>query len=244
MPGASTIRVAWPTASWAVLKRLIRAWFTAENSGNEWTQRTVARFADVQPSRVSANKAFLQAVGIVENEGIGLTEAGRNLGLGLSNDNPRVTQQALQKIVRDNALLRQLLDIMRSRGGLDQEGFEAEVLLLTKQGGETPGFSVGVGVLEDMLGESGLVTKSDNMLRPVRGDFNDESAAQKQRGPEDSSRNEVRTLEATTPGLRQIPIPVSASMVWYIQVSENPELPEIEKFIEMQKLIFGVQQAK
>jgi hypothetical protein len=87
--------------------------------------------------------------------------------------------------------------------------------------------TTGVGVLEDMLLESGLVGMSDNSLRPTRAE----------------SKDEPKTVSSEQPsiekGLRQIPVPVSASAVWYIQVAENPEDGEIDKFIEMQKLIFG-----
>jgi hypothetical protein len=41
-------------------------------------------------------------------------------------------------------------------------------------------------------------------------------------------------------GLRQIPIAVSASKVWFIQIDEDPDDAEIAKFIEMQKLIFSL----
>lgn len=230
MADTSKAPLSWPTGSWKVLAKLIRAWYTAENSGGEWTQRTVAGLAKMQPSRVSVNKAFLQFVGIVQPEGIALTDAGKSLGLGLSNDNIRVTQQALQTIIRDNSILRQLVNIVRSRGTIDKEGFEAEVLLLTKQGRDTSGFTTGVGVLETILLESGLVGMSDNTLRPTKSDLGNEPSLPK--GEEDHKQDKKL-------GLRQIPIPVNASTVWYIQVGENPEESDLDKFIEMQKLIFA-----
>ena len=187
-------------------------------------------WAKMQPSRVSVNKAFLQSIGIVQPEGIALTDAGKRLGLGLSNENERVTQQALQSIVRENSILKQLLDIVRSRGTIDKEDFEAEVVLLTRQGRDTSGFKAGVGVLETILLDSRLVGMSDNSLRPTRAELNDEPPAPKKDEPRQDERK---------PGLRQIPIPVSAAKVWYIEVAENPEEGEVDKFIEMQKLIFG-----
>jgi hypothetical protein len=123
MTDTSKTPFSWPAGSWRVLKKIIRAWYTAESDGGDWTQRTVAKIAHLQPSRVSANKAFLQAVGIVQTEGIALTEAGKNLGLGLSNENLRLTQQALQRIVAENSILKQLLSIVRGRGTIDKEGF-------------------------------------------------------------------------------------------------------------------------
>src|SRR6266852_3436803 len=169
MADTSKTPLSWPTGSWAVLKKIIRAWYTAEDGGGEWTQRTVAELANVQASRVSMNKAFLQAIGIVQSEGIALTDAGKSLGLGLSNENARVIQQALQQIVRENFTLRHLLRIVHARGTIDREGFEAEIVILTKQGRETPGFVAGLGVLEDILTESGLIEMSDNSFRPAKG---------------------------------------------------------------------------
>jgi hypothetical protein len=109
-------------------------------------------------------------------------------------------------------------------------------MLLTKQGRDTSGFSNGVGVLEGILLESDLVGMSDNTLRPMKtGLLKDELPAPKKDEPKKDGR-----LPGENPGLRQIPIPVSASTIWYIEVGENPEDSEIDKFIEMQKLIFGV----
>src|SRR5229473_263081 len=141
MADAPKAPLTWPTASWKMLKKIVRAWYTAEESGGEITQRGIAKIANVQASRVSMNKPFLQTIGIVQPEGIALTEGGKNLGLGVSNENEKVTQQALQRIIRENALLRQLLDIIKGRGTTDRTDFEAEVLILTKQGKGTPFFS-------------------------------------------------------------------------------------------------------
>ena len=230
MVDTSRAPLSWPTGSWRVLTKLIRAWYTAEDGGGEWTQRTIAKLAKMQPSRVSVNKAFLQAIGIVQPEGIALTEAGKNLGLGLSNENARVTRQALQTIVRENTILKQLSDIVRSRGTIDKEDFEAEVVLLTRQGRDTSGFKTGVGVLENILLDSGLVGMSDNTLRPTKTEMEDEPSLPKR---EDEHKRDRKL------GLRQIPIPVNASTVWYIEVGENPEDGDLDRFIEMQKLIFG-----
>ncbi len=238
MADTSKATFSWPTSSWRVLKKMIRAWYTAEDGGGEWTQRTVAKLANLQPSRVSANKAFLQGIGIVQPEGIALTDAGRNLGLGLINENARVTQQALENIVRSNGVLKQLVDIVRGRGTIDRAGFEAEVLLLTRQGKETAGFTTGVSVLEDMLLESGLVEMSDNAFRPIRTEAREEAVVMPKQ------EEHVKTGHGQgsgNSGLRQIPIPVSAETVWYIEVSPNPDSTDIQKFIEMQRLIFGVQ---
>ena len=103
-------------------------------------------------------------------------------------------------------------------------------MLLTKQGRDTPGFTTGIGVLENILLDSGLVGMSDNTLRPTKTDVKDEPLLPKREDENNQDRK---------PGLREIPIPVSASTVWYIEVGENPEQSDLDTFIEMQKLIFG-----
>lgn len=232
MVETSKTPMIWPASSWRTLKKIIRAWYTAEERGVELTQREVAKVGGLQPSRVSANKPFLQAVGIVEPEGIALTEGGKQLGLGLTNENERVTQQALRSIIRTNSLLRQLWDAIRGRGTTDRKDFEAQIVVLTKQGSSSDYFSTGVNVLEDILLESGLIGISDNSLRPT----NTEPLVETPKAPQgEVSKSEGNKVS----GLRQIPIAVSASSVWYIQIAENPAEEDVDKFIEMQRLIFN-----
>jgi hypothetical protein len=58
--------------------------------------------------------------------------------------------------------------------------------------------------------------------------------------PKTIQKEEPKPIENNVPGLRQIPIAVSASRVWYIQIEENADEAELAKFIEMQKLIFSL----
>jgi hypothetical protein len=222
----------WPSASWKVLKRIVRAWYAAESGGGEVTQRDIAKLGNMQPSRVSANKPFLQTIGIVEPEGIKLTESGKQFGLGLSTENERVMQQALQGIVRTSDLLRQLWNVIRARGTMDAADFEAQVVLVTKLGADSNYFATGVNVLREILMESGLVGMSDNGLRPNVTELKEE--------PKDSMHPPAKLETTQTSGLRQIPIAVSPSKVWFIQIDENPNDAELVKFIDVQKLIFSL----
>ena len=54
--------------------------------GMRFRRRESPRSADAHQSQVSMNKVFLQSIGIVEPEGIKLTEAGKRYGLGLTNE--------------------------------------------------------------------------------------------------------------------------------------------------------------
>lgn len=231
----------WPRNSWAMLERITRAWYAAEEAGAEFTQRKIAAMAGLQPSQISVNKTFLRDIGIVQTEGLGLTEAGKRLGLGLSLENDRAKQQGLQEVIKSSWLLKDIFDLVRGRGSLSETDFEFELSLRTKQGKNTPGFTSGVAVLKDILLGSGLVQLEGNFLKPIKGQQNseDERAAL----PKSAFRPPVE-VHIDEAGLRKIPIPVSASSVWYIYVAANPEVDEVDKFIEMQQLIFGTRKLK
>jgi hypothetical protein len=235
MAEAAKAQISWPKNSWGALKRMIRAWYAAEESGSEVTQKKIADMAGVQPSQLSVNKAFLQDIGIVEPGGIALTEAGKRIGVGLSNDNERARQQGLQQVVRTCDILRDLWDLTRGRGTLSEDDFEVEISLRTRQSKNTPGFTMGVGVLQDILSDSGLIEIEGGTMRPSRGLA--EEAEKRGISREESQTHSVGALIET--GLRRIPVPVSASSIWYICVAENPEDGDVDRFIEMQKLIFG-----
>ena len=229
---ATKPQLAWPGNSWAILKKIVRAWYAAEQGGGEVSQKRIAQMADAHPSQVSTNKAFLQWVGIVEPEGLGLTEAGKRFGLGLADDNENYRRQGLQEVIRDCSLLRNLLDIVRGRGSIKESNLEAEVSLLTKQGKTIPGFTAGVSVIQDMLIDSGQIERVGNSLRPSKG-YSEEG----QRNPPKPNIAAAGKIPET--GLRRIPIPVSATAIWYVEVGEGSNDAEIDTFIEMQKLIFS-----
>jgi hypothetical protein len=224
--------LVWPNGAWKTLKRIVRAWYTVEQTGGELTQKAIAAIADIQQSRLSTNKPFLQTICIIEAGGIALTEEGKRLGLGLANENDLVVKQALQAIVKTNPILRQLLGVIRGRGPTDRAEFEAQVTMITKQGRQSDYFATGVGVLEEILLESGLVAMVDNNLRPASTELKEE--------PKDSLRETSHSVDAVvSTGLKRIPIAVSTESVWYVEVGEKPKPEEVQKFLDMQKLMFS-----
>ncbi len=220
----------WPRNSWAILTKIIRAWYSVETGGREVTQKKIAEVAGVQQSQVSTNKAFLQAIGIVGTEGVSLTEAGKRLGIGLYSDNESMKRQGLEQIIKDNELLKDTLDIVRGRGSLKVNDFYDEIAL--RIGGKTEGFVTGTAILLEILRLSGAIEIADNTLRPSRGGIV-EPAHQIEK-----EKNSIPNKPAS-PGLNRIPIAVSTNSVWYIEVGEKPTPEEVQKFLEMQKLMFG-----
>lgn len=225
------LQYQWPKNSWAILTKIIRAWYTVESGGGEVTQKKIADVAGVQQSQVSTNKAFLQMLGVTNPEGLALTDAGKRLGIGLYNDNESMRRQGLESIIKTNALLRDMLDIIKGRGGLKTKDFSDEIALRT--GGKTDGFATGVTILQEVLVSSGAIEVIGDSLRPLKVRSEDRER--------EREREEKPSFEKVPPitGLKRIPIPVSTSSVWWVEVSENADAGEIDKFLEMQKLMFG-----
>jgi hypothetical protein len=223
----------WPKNSWSLLTKIIRAWYSVETGEGEVTQKKIADVAGVQPSQVSTNKAFLQAIGIVNKEGASLTEAGKRLGIGLYSDNDSMKRQGLEQIIKGYGPLKDTLDIVRGRGSLKVNDFLDEIAL--QVGGKTEGFVTGTAILLEILLLSGMIDIKDNTLRPLRGTITEQ--------PQQLEKEKNSTTNKPA-GLNRIPIAVSTSSVWYIEVSETPKEGEVEKFLEMQRLMFGAKANK
>lgn len=224
------LQYPWPKNSWSILGKIIRAWYSVETSGGEVTQKRIAEVAGVQQSQVSTNKAFLQAIGFISSEGTSLTEAGKRVGIGFYSENESMTRQGLEQIIKGNTLLSGMLDIIRGRGSLKVNDFYDEIAL--RVGGKTDGFVTGTAILVEILQRSGTIEIKDNTLRPSRGGTSEQL-------PQREKENNALAKQASSLGLNRIPIAVTTNSVWWIEVGENPSPEEIQKFLEMQKLMFG-----
>jgi hypothetical protein len=229
------VAIQWPKNSWAILTKIIRAWYTAEQGNSDITQRKIAVIAGVQPSQVSTNKAFLEAIGILTPDGSSLTEAGKRIGIGIG-DNESMLREGLQLVIKGNTLLSHMSDIIKGRGELKVKSFSDEIAL--RMNGKTEGFGTGVTILQEILVSSGSIELVGDTLRPLRGRIEE-----RYRAPENGGEK-FNPQKSSDPGLKRIPIPVSTSCVWWVEVGEAPKEGEIDKFLEMQKLMFGTKQNK
>jgi hypothetical protein len=226
----SDVPYPWPRNSWAILSKIIRAWYSVETGDGEVTQKKIAEVAGVQQSQVSVNKAFLQAIGVVSQEGTTLTESGKRLGIGLYNENENMRRQGLEQVIKATPVLRDTLEIVRGRGSLKTDDFYDEVAL--RLGGKTEGFTTGTSILLQLLTLSGGVEIKDNTIRPLR------VTAKVQL--EQIEKEKPSTVNTSAPDLHRIPIPVSTNSVWYIEVGKEPKEGEVERFLAMQNLMFGI----
>ena len=222
----------WPRNSWTILSKIIRAWFSVETGGSDVTQKRIAEVAKVQQSQVSTNKAFLQAINIVSKDGTSLTEAGKRLGIGLYNDNEGMRRQGFELIIRATPILKDMLEIVRGRGALKTDDFFDEVAL--RVGGKTEGFVTGTAILLQILTLSGTAEIADNTIRPSKSNVPEQTFHSEKEPP--PAENKPTQGSAA---LNRIPIAVSTNSVWYIEVGKEPKPEEIQKFLEMQKLMFS-----
>jgi len=220
----------WPRNSWTILSKIIRAWFSVETGGSEVTQKRIAEVAKVQQSQVSTNKAFLQAIGIVSKDGTSLTEAGKRLGIGLYNENEGMRRQGFDLIIKATPILKDMLEIVRGRGSLKTDDFYDEVAL--RIGGKSEGFVTGTAILLQILTLSGAVEIGDNTIRPSKNHAPVQTF-------DSEKENPPAINKPSSTGLNRIPIAVSTNSVWYIEVGEKPTPEEVQKFLDMQKLMFG-----
>ena len=171
-------------------------------------------------------------IGFLNSEALSLTEGGKRFGIGLINENESMRKQGLELIVRSNALLRDMLDIIKGRGTLKVKDFSDEISLRTN--GKQEGFATGVTILQEILIGSGAVDLTGDTLRPIKSPFGEPAPI---REPEREASHSVDVLVSA--GLKRIPIAVSTESVWYVEVGEKPKPEEVQKFLEMQKLMFS-----
>jgi hypothetical protein len=220
----------WPRNSWAILTKIIRAWYSVETSGGDVTQKRIAEAAGVQQSQVSTNKAFLQAIGIIGSEGASLTDAGKRLGIGLYSENESMQRQGLDQIIKGTPILKSMLEIVRGRGSLKTDDFYDEVAL--RVGGKIEGFTTGAAILIQVLELSGAIEIKDNTLRPSK-------TPRVEQTPQTERQDNPIQPQVAASGLNRIPIAVGTNSIWYVEVGKEPKPEEIQKFLEMQKLMFS-----
>ena len=110
-----------PAASWATVKRIIRAYGAA--SGDDPSAEEIADLGGLQRTVISGCNKFLRSAGIVHPEKNKLTEIGSQLATGWSINNEPMATDALQQIVTATPALAQLVNMIRARGTVETQLF-------------------------------------------------------------------------------------------------------------------------
>lgn len=117
--------LALPGSSWETIKKIIRAFYAAQNEDNPKLEG-IARLAAVPRPVVSMNNNFLRSVGIVRDDQWKLTDAGLRYATALQMNNTSMAAESLASAARGNPFLNQLLMLLVARGPMKIDTFKAE----------------------------------------------------------------------------------------------------------------------
>lgn len=162
---ADSERLVIPAASWATVKRIIRAYGAA--SGDDPSAEEIASLGGLQRTVISGCNKFLRSAGIVHPEKNKLTEIGNQLATGWSINNEPMAIDALQQIVTATPALAQLVNVIRARGTVDTQLFRGQIIMAA--GLDSKSFMLQfVKTITEMLADSGLVLISEDLVSPGR----------------------------------------------------------------------------
>lgn len=221
-------QLSMPSASWAVLKRIVRAYAAVENEDSP-TVEAVARLAGMPRPVVSGNNNLLREIGVLLPDRNKLTELGTRLAMGLGMDNDSLVSEALQELIRTNQTLNQFVNLVRARGSMKVDLLKGEIALaggLNDKSRQMPFIKAVV----DLLQESRLIQINEDI---VRGDGPP--------APVQPPINEQPRKAALTPsfGGSQIPLPLGPARLAYIQLPEDWSARELPKLIKILELALG-----
>lgn len=229
-----------PEASWATLKKIVRAYYAKRNS-EQLTVQEVADAAGLHRPQVSSNNNFLRAFGILESDSNKLTPTGSELALGVTREDEYTVRESLKKLVLSCQPMRRLVEIVEARGELERQSFGTQLQLAMNVDADDRRLQW-AGTILDILEASGSIVVDDDMVRLGKREPSSlEAPAASLPHPRHEKVHIVDDLtQKAAPGLHRIPVPVSPGSLWYVEVAEKPEPQEIKKFLDMQKLIFDV----
>jgi hypothetical protein len=155
-------QLALPGSSWETVKKIIRAFFAA-NDEESATVEDIAKLAGVLRPVVSMNNNFLRSVGIVRPDQWKLTEAGLRYATGLQMNNDSMASESLAQAARTNPILSQLLNLLKARGEMKTDTFKGDVIIRL---GLNPNDRQAqfIKPLFEMLQEAGLIIMDDDTV--------------------------------------------------------------------------------
>ncbi|PYU31130.1 MAG: hypothetical protein DMG28_16380 [Acidobacteria bacterium] len=154
--------LALPGSSWDTVKKIIRAFYAAQN---EETPKlaTIARYAAVARPVVSMNNRFLRSVGIVRGDQWKLTDIGLRYATGLQMNNDSMASDSLSAAIRENPILNELIRLLVARGEMKTDTFKAE-LMLRLNISPRDRQALFVKPVFDMLQEAGLIAMDSDTV--------------------------------------------------------------------------------
>jgi hypothetical protein len=219
-----------PGSSWETVKKIIRAFYAAQNEENPKVEG-IAKLADVPRPVVSMNNNFLRSVNIVRGDQWKLTDIGVRYATALQMNNASMARETLADIARSNPFLNQLLRLLVARGEMKADTFKAEALLrlIIAPNERQAQF---VKPVFDMLEDAGIIKIDGDTVSLVN-----------MAGP--STQKEIKpiTLESLLPPppppppSGELPILLGPNRIVYLRLPDDwdgkKDLPKLLKLLEI-----------
>ena len=154
-------KVKLPRSSYDELCKIVKAYGRLEKPAN---LDGVNALAGVGKTVVSANNAFLSAIGVIEGgKAKQATDLGRKLAHAVEHDLPDEVQSAWKEVVENNEFLRKMALALKIRKTMEESAFVSHIAY--SAGEPKSGYAMtGARAVIDILRASGLVQETDGKL--------------------------------------------------------------------------------
>jgi hypothetical protein len=220
-----------PGSSWESIKKIIRAYNAVADDENP-TVENVAVLAGLQRPVVSGNNNFLRSTGILQENANKLTDVGYRLATGMGINNPSLVSSALRDIIRGQAGLNHLLNMLRARSVMSMEAFRGEIVMITGLDANSRNLQF-LKTIVDMLSDSGMV-KVENDEIAYRGIFTGEidGRAHVQQTPKPNE-----APKSPSSNSKIVPISLGVGRLVNVELPEDwssgRDLPKLLKMLEL-----------
>jgi hypothetical protein len=237
MAEESAVEFAMPGSSWDMLKRIIKAYYAAQES-KEITVESIAKLSGIVRPVISSNNNFLRSIGIVEQSRYKLTPIGVRLAMGLSRDNASVITGALNEIIDKADKLKQIVKTVQARGTMNEDAFRVEMMLMLGLSEKSPGLSR-LRTLMDLLYESKILIEREGKVS-FHGFYVGEIEGVGDDLADHQTKSSRLAGSQELPGeTKSVPIALGPERRAYIQLPDDWQPKDLKKLLKMIELALG-----
>lgn len=174
---------ALPRSSLPELKKILKAY---AHLGKDVSLESLSKLVGIGPTTVSANNKFLIAAGLLEGgHKKTATALGARLGRALEHSQGDEIQSAWSEAIGCNEFLSNLVTTVRLKSGMTVDNLISHLQFAAGLA-KNPSNATGARTVVDILVESGLLTKEDNLLN-IATPTENSTASSGAQGPSDSN---------------------------------------------------------
>lgn len=234
----SKSRLQAPGGSWESLKKIIRAYHAVSDTETP-TVEQVAQIAGLQRPVVSGSNNFLRSAGILQEGANKLTPVATRFATGLGINNQALVTGALQEIVRSQAGLSYLVNMLKARSSMPMDAFRGEIVLLTGLDEKSRNLQF-LKAIVDMLQESGMVEVQKDEIR-YRGVYIGDLSGRAEIPKHEPTRAQGVTRgtfqrETLQPNGTVVPISLGVGRLVHVGLPDDwtsRDLPKLLKMLEL-----------